>query len=270
MPNETDWIDELYAEGADQQPPEALDAAILSSARRAVRPWYRRPRALASLATAASLVLAAMVVVLAPPEQAPEVPGAASEPAAEEQFRPERRMEVVEQEVVPMDYELRDAPGAREADAPAAPEPAGAGRFAAPAAAPSSPAATQPGSADDEGTAALEKQPPQDRLGSDQSAIATEAARQDEILRRRAATSAELQSGGWSLASPAPARCGELPGTETTRRFGRDATGVYLVVNEADRISYWRCQTDHWSEVERPAAEAADSGQQQPDTGDDQ
>ncbi|MFV2090059.1 MAG: hypothetical protein ACC642_05345, partial [Pseudomonadales bacterium] len=66
MPKETDWLDELYQQANDQAPPEALDESIQAAARKAVEPWYRNRRRLTSLATAASVVVAALVVYLDP------------------------------------------------------------------------------------------------------------------------------------------------------------------------------------------------------------
>ncbi len=50
-----DWLDELYQADNNESPPAKLDASIRAAAREAhgVRPWYRRTRTLASVATLA-------------------------------------------------------------------------------------------------------------------------------------------------------------------------------------------------------------------------
>lgn len=65
MSDKPDWIDELYAEGAEELPPPALDEKIRAAARQPVQhPWYRSPGRLTALATAASIVIAASVLYL--------------------------------------------------------------------------------------------------------------------------------------------------------------------------------------------------------------
>ncbi|MEM8768392.1 MAG: hypothetical protein AAGE43_13155 [Pseudomonadota bacterium] len=71
-----DWIEDLYAEGADEQPPAAIDATIREAARsHGVTPWYRDPRHLTGLAAAASFVLVVLIGFYGPePDMsAPEV-----------------------------------------------------------------------------------------------------------------------------------------------------------------------------------------------------
>ena len=69
MSNERDWLDGLYAEGSDEQPPAELDTRIKAAARRRIRhPWYLSPGRLTTLATAASLVIAASVIYFGPVE----------------------------------------------------------------------------------------------------------------------------------------------------------------------------------------------------------
>ncbi|HEY5647169.1 MAG TPA: hypothetical protein VIS76_14560 [Pseudomonadales bacterium] len=69
MSDDRDWIDDLYAESGEELPPAALDDTVLAAARdSATRPWYRDLRYLATVATAASFVLAAMIVYYAPGE----------------------------------------------------------------------------------------------------------------------------------------------------------------------------------------------------------
>lgn len=52
-PEQPDWLDELYQADNTELPPESVDAAIKAAARTALQPlpWYRRGRALASVAT---------------------------------------------------------------------------------------------------------------------------------------------------------------------------------------------------------------------------
>lgn len=72
MSDNQDWVDELYAEGANEQPPPALDEKIRAAARQPARhPWLRSPGRLTALATAASLVIAVSVIYFEP-EQSPE------------------------------------------------------------------------------------------------------------------------------------------------------------------------------------------------------
>jgi hypothetical protein len=67
MSNEPDWLEDLYAEGGDEQPPAELDDRIRAAARQPVpRRWYSNPARLAALATAASLVIAASVIYFDP------------------------------------------------------------------------------------------------------------------------------------------------------------------------------------------------------------
>ncbi len=69
MPQETDHepdeLAALYREGASEQPPGALDAAILAAAEEALTPWYRRP-AMAAISTAAVVVLAVGLILVNP------------------------------------------------------------------------------------------------------------------------------------------------------------------------------------------------------------
>jgi len=65
--DQEDWLDELYRSGRAEEPSADLDAAIRRAAVATPRPeraWYRRPARLAGLAMAATVVLAAGVVLL--------------------------------------------------------------------------------------------------------------------------------------------------------------------------------------------------------------
>lgn len=62
MPKETDHLERLYREGAEEQPPDVLDRAIAAAARSGLKPWYQRRGALAGISTAAALLVAAGLV----------------------------------------------------------------------------------------------------------------------------------------------------------------------------------------------------------------
>lgn len=61
-PDQPDWTEDLYRSAANDQPPPPLDAAIKAAARQHEVRWYRSPGRLAALATAASVVLAALIM----------------------------------------------------------------------------------------------------------------------------------------------------------------------------------------------------------------
>jgi hypothetical protein len=69
----TDWLDELYSSGPEEEPPTDLDDTIRRAAADAVagphrqniaRTWYRRPARLAGIAMAATVVLAVGVLLV--------------------------------------------------------------------------------------------------------------------------------------------------------------------------------------------------------------
>ena len=85
MSKETDWVDDLYREGATAQPPADLDRRIAEAARAALTPWYRRRGPLTGIATAAVLMLAVALMTFQPlPPDAPVPADALAPPAAPE------------------------------------------------------------------------------------------------------------------------------------------------------------------------------------------
>jgi hypothetical protein len=74
-PDQPDWTEDLYRSAANDQPPPPLDAAIKAAARQHEVRWYRNPGRLAALATAASVVLAALIMYHLPDRE----PGAGTD-----------------------------------------------------------------------------------------------------------------------------------------------------------------------------------------------
>ncbi len=258
MSDDRDWIDDLYAEGRDEAPPAALDAVILTAARdNATRPWYRNIRTLTTLATAASFVLAAMVVYYAPDDAS--LTGPPSKEA------PERRQAIDR-------AGDRAAGAADEADVPARPP---AVKVAAPQApAESTEAERLAGTSLEEAAlpSAAAPEVADAMTDSGRSMLsATNAARRAEqtatSVGLTANKTAEPKAVLDDVLSTLTGRCGTAPGTAESRTLLQDALGWYLAVTTAETVTYYRCIDDTWQVIEEPVSETSE---QQPDPEDDQ
>lgn len=239
MSDDRDRIDELYREHRDE-PPAELDAAILAAARdNAARPWYRDLRYLTTVATAASFVLAAMVVYYAPQEDGFSTAVPTTAPARE-----------------------------RREDA---------GRTADRAPRPASPAAeSAPLKSERAIGTSLEEaasQAPQATADAGRSLTVQDTAK--HLQRTLSSAGLEANRTGDTDVSPADAlatladRCGPAPGTDDTRTLKTDVLGWYLTVTEADAVTFYRCENGSWREIDAPVTANAVS-EQQPDPENDQ
>ena len=240
MPDDQDWIDELYAEGAKEVPPPELDAKIRAAARQPVRhPWYRSPGRLTVLATAASLVIAVSVIFFQPEQPKQPMAPAETAPVAAEQAAPGSKRTVEPAE---------PASGRREADNAAAIRPEPANRPATstlngePARLRSS-GSRQPATAAAEAAAATDA-----RVMEAERAAAGRA----ELLLEEAAV-ADSAIGSLVVAEEAAAeliaRCGPLPGSEETRAISSDASGWLVTVTVGSDVRTWRCIDGAWLET---------------------
>lgn len=234
--DQPDWIDELYAEGQQELPPPMLDARIQAAARAPVsRPWYFSPGRLTTLATAASLVLAAMVIYYLP-----DVPPA---PASEGLMLPEALEEAEQQGNVATLPGGSDAPArskafsesvAAQGEPPAAAGKRGAAESAVPAAAPMEFKKAERYQALTDELAVMRTEQRRQNPATDSAGVAMASMDMDSAVRL-----AEL--------------CGPLPGTAETRALHMDSVDWYLTVTGpgADR-RYWRCQDGAWIELAEP------------------
>ncbi len=267
MSDDPDWIDELYAESAEE-PPAALDETILAAARdNAKRPWYRNLRYLTTIATAASFVLAAMVVYYAPEDSftspasapAPELREAADQvPSTDRQSEADQPSTIIEPpraanpavagsvESASDVRETRSLSAKREQLGNAVREEA-----TAHAPVPEPPSGATSGAARELQTTDTAKQAQQPPFRLAGSLSAEDKALPTETL----ATLIDV--------------CGPAPGSETSRRLARDAIGWYLAVTSAASVTYYRCENDAWRNIDGPVTDTADS-EQQPDPDDDQ
>ena len=83
MPNDSDWMDELYREGAIEEPPAELDRRIIAAAGAPPAAWYRRRGPLTGLSTAAVLMLAITLMTLQSPSVEDQGPAPAFQDAAQ-------------------------------------------------------------------------------------------------------------------------------------------------------------------------------------------
>ena len=218
MPDNQDWIDDLYAEGAKETPPPELDEKIRAAAQQPVRhQWYRSPGRLAMLATAASLVIAVSVIFFEPGQTPAEAP-------RKEQIDPSAAI-------------MTDATGDELGKAEVAEEEMALTRQVSntPAAAP-----------------VLRSQRPQ----SERPVEATDARDMtpdlnEQRLEEYVASGAMRQSAGALEASPADleALCGALPGTDETREISTDGEGILVTVTVGEDVRSWRCLDGAWIEL---------------------
>jgi hypothetical protein len=263
MSDDPDWIDELYAEGAEELPPAALDERIRAAAREPVRhPWYRNPGRLTALATAASLVIAVSVIYFEPDQPALEAPA----PALESPLQ--QRKDLDEEIMVEREAVLPEAVGVTAADRPSeeAPMDAASDRgmkieaaerksmparrsintpaasLAADAVTPDSPAAS-----------------PAQNLAPDQQPEATGAAspsgRSMESAEADTIGEVRFESAvGTAIVSKESAArelirlCGALPGEEQSREIVADGAGWLVTVTVGDDVRSWRCVDGAWIE----------------------
>lgn len=248
MPDNSDWIDDLYSEGQDEQPPAELDERIRAAARREIRrPWLGRRGRLTALATAASLVIAAMVVYYAPTEpptaenagrlMGPEpAAGRATSSPGIDSLGEDAALEAGLQRASDRDQPL---PAPVTAAAPAAPAPA------APA-------------------QALEKSVPLRRLQGDGAGRNSNLASADSGFSERPAEGNSVIRAERAAARVAPDQgptadvqaqladlCGPLPGTADNRRLDADVHGWYLTVTAGGDARFWRCQDGAWIEIHK-------------------
>ncbi len=258
--DQPDWVETLYTEGADEQPPATLDAAIREAARsHGVTPWYRDPRRLTGLAAAASFVIVVLIGFYEPgpelsaPEAMPTVGQTASDestaispdsetvPTAEErtailaevQFEDRlEQAEVATQNLAePESLEEAVAPRQALARKRETPEPAGSGR--------SEPATLSATAAPRD--LPIEAQTPSPSTAADAKDTAALEARLIEA-------------------------CGPLPAPAESRRWEEDEDGLYLVIEASGEHRYFRCGQDPasttaeagWYEISEPALPASE------------
>ena len=275
-PENPDWIEALYAEGASDLPPVKLDERIQAAARQPSRPWYRDLRRLTSLATAASLVVAAMVIYYAPTSEDPglpatekariQAPAAETTGALEEAESPPVRADRASYRPVEAAPKQEDQPRIPDAGleniasevsavrpavvVPAEPDAARQSAILEPALREQRGVATP-------GKSAAATSPTQvgKRMGEptgEQDADTTGEHLADE-------TGADLTT----LAARLEMQCGAMPGNPEQRTFAEDAKGWYLIVSDAAGAVYWRCLEGAWRTMD--PQETLGSAQQQPD-----
>lgn len=254
MSDDSDRIDELYREHRDE-PPAELDAAILAAARdNAARPWYRDLRYLTTVATAASFVLAAMVVYYAPQEGGVTT----AVPVTSDRERREDADRTADQAPRPAAPAATPVPTKAAGTVGTSLEEA----VSAPRSAPHEPAETeespQPAEAPTDAGRSLMVQDAAKRMERSLPSLGVEATR-----------SGATAAGAADMLATLADRCGPPPGTDDTRTLDTDALGWYLRVVTADAVTYYRCENGAWREVEDPVTPAAVS-EQEPDSEDDQ
>ncbi|MGE0622333.1 MAG: hypothetical protein AB7I04_02790 [Pseudomonadales bacterium] len=263
MSDDRDWIDELYAESREE-PPAALDAAVLAAAREnASRPWYRNLRTLTTVATAASFVLAAMVVYYAPEDAA--ISREASAPPAAEAPAVSGLREAAERPSAADRAESRVQPTSPATDAELPPPEAVSTRAAGFADDARQEAAHLSGPASEPVPPPAAREMPTDTAKRLQRSVST--------LGAASNLSAEATAKSPAVLAELIDQCGPAPGTEASRQLERDALGWYLVVTVvaggADTTRYYRCQDSTWHEIDAPLTDEG-TLEQQPDPDDDQ
>lgn len=253
MPDNSDWIDDLYSEGQGEQPPAELDERIRAAARREIRrPWFPRPGRLTALATAASLVIAAMIVYYAPTE--PSSTENAGRLMAPERAAAEAKSSPGEDSLSEEEALVAGLQRASDRDQPLPAPVAAVPADTAPAAsAPAAPAQ------------AMEKTEPlrllqgggtgrNSNLASADSGLREQPAESDRVSRaeRAAARVAPDQGLTADVEAQLADLCGPLPGAADNRRLDTDADGWYLTVTAGDDARFWRCQDGAWIEIIKP------------------
>ncbi len=222
MSNEPDWLEELYAQGGEEQPPAALDDRIRAAARQPLRRrWYSSPARLATLATAASLVIAASVIYFDPdqPRQSEAPEDRAADAAVEETLD-------------------ETAPGSGRANAFKA-EPAGpAGEMKQ---------TDSPDQGPGKKVRQMEKPLPA-AAGMEADAVQSPPA----IGTSTAARSLQYHELAEQEApiSGLEDRCGPLPGTQESRRLHFDGAQWLVIVRIGDDDRTWRCLDGAWIETD--------------------
>ena len=244
MPDNQDWIDDLYAEGAEEQPPPELDEKIRAAARQPVQhPWYRSPGRLAALATAASLVIAVSVIYFEPEQM---------EVGAPVDDRVDLLETPAEQDIA---YELEEMPERKRAEMPASAP--GVAKVAADSAAnePAMPeSVTSPADVARKTTDASASVPapePAGRLQAASGMTAREQERVEQNLEARVASSQTDQAAAslQAITVELEALCGPLPGTEQNREITSDAEGWQVIVTIGEDERAWRCIDGAWIEI---------------------
>jgi hypothetical protein len=210
MSNEPDWLDGLYAEGSDEQPPAELDTRIKSAARRRIRhPWYLSPGRLTTLATAASLVIAASVIYFDPVE---ETLLKEQEPA--ERILEETVMEAGQEDAVV----LKPAPSREVSNETKRQSPGRLERIRADA------------DLEDIAVTASEAQMQAPSSQTDARSMQT-----DPVGKTEASVVLELER-----------LCGPLPGNRDNRTITSDNGGWLVTVSIGSDRRSWRCQDGAW------------------------
>ncbi len=225
MSDKQDWIDELYAEGAEEGPPPELDEKIRAAARAPVQhPWYRNPGRLAMLATAASLVIAVSVIYFEPEQAFLDDP----EPVPQAMERAEPKQSAADFEALPEVERAEN--GVRAAKAVPAP------------------AASPPRS-----------EPVAERQAADPTGRAMRMLERDQA----AAQIEEIAVTGFPVGSTLADQdiaeelvqlCGALPGTAETREISSDESGWLVTVSIGEDVRTWRCVDGAWIETTASAA----------------
>jgi hypothetical protein len=220
MPDEQSQIDELYAEGATDNPPPELDEKIRAAARQPVKhPWYKNPGRLAALATAASLVIAVSVIFFEPEQLAVEEPTQAIDAESTQLLGHEESR-----------FDAEAVPENQAAEAPAA-APAPAKHVARPSA--DRVSGRQDADSADTVLRAMESDP-------------REAAIEEAMVSGSRIGSAAIVS---SPAEVLAERCGPLPGSEETREISEDESGWLVTVRIGTDVRTWRCIDGAWIET---------------------
>lgn len=221
MSNEPDWLEDLYAEGGDEQPPAELDDRIRAAARQPVRlRWYRSPARLATLATAASLVIAASIIYFEPTgEMLLEAPV--------ESVVDEVR---ADQETVPAPARKTSA---RELAEPKRQQAERVERDAA-------------RSADADQFSTIEESAITGALPEAPAGRAEQAAVDAPLPAAAAAPLLDQEAVSRDLEQ----QCGPLPGTEEDRALHYDGADWLVIVRIGEDVRIWRCRDGAWIEVE--------------------
>ncbi|MFV2091332.1 MAG: hypothetical protein ACC642_11790, partial [Pseudomonadales bacterium] len=217
-----------------QAPPEALDESIQAAARKAIEPWYRNRRRLTSLATAASVVVAALVVYLDPGVNKPV-----------EFTPPLKQIRMVDEPEV-QTAGKRSVESISEAEL----------RVAAPMDSVAEAVADRP----------VVRRLPAEALNAPPRQGLDSADGAEEATSDLASFSSKLEIDNAAAgAINASIDCGIPPGTEETRSYETYAGDDYLLVKVDAGTQYWRCDGTQWMEVDAPFGPELESDQQQPD-----
>jgi len=254
MSNDPDWLDELYAQGADEQPPAELDARIRAAARREPRhPWYTNPGRLASLATAASLVIAASVIYFEPAEESLLIPAESetmSAPVLEPVPAPaevpgEKPME--ERSSTAADTDAASMKSISSPRRQAEPKRQAAGRTDG----------VEAGALEEVIVTAAPASPPTapDKAESREDSPALSMQKLEFGASLRSTENDSTADLEMSVALELERLCGPLPGPPENRSITSDEDGWLVTVSIGTDVRTWRCQDGAWIEPDSEHSE---------------